>query len=209
MRIAVMATTLLVSTLAHAQPGAAPPPAPPATYPPPAPTGYPPPPYQYQPGYGYPAQLTPEEHELLMEGEISEGEQFGGGIVALFVGFGSGQAIQGRWSDTGWIFTLGETASFVAMMSGAFRLAEDCTNDFGEDRDCDHSDGPALMVIGALGLTVFRIWGTIDAFSGPNAHNRRVRELRWRMGVPVQVGWKPYLNRTKDGGATAGFTLSF
>ena len=121
---------------------------------------------------------------------------------------GVGQAIQGRWGDTGWIFTLGETASFVAMIAGAVRIADDCTDDFGDSRDCDHSDGAPMMIVGALGFTVFRIWGTVDAFAGPTEHNRRVRELRWRLGMPVQVGWKPYVHRTRDGGATAGLTLS-
>src|SRR6185436_13479573 len=50
------------------------------------------------------------------------------------------------------------------------------------------SDGPPLMILGALGVTVFRIWGTIDAFSGPSGHNRRVRELKYRLGIPVRVG---------------------
>jgi hypothetical protein len=202
MRFAVVAATLLVGGLAHAQPGATQPP-------PPPPAGYPPAPYQYQPGYGYPAQLTPEEHELLLDGEISDGEQFGGGLAALFIGFGSGQAIQGRWSDTGWIFTLGETASFVAMIAGAIRVVETCGSEHDVETDCSSAEGGPLLIAGALGITVFRIWGTVDAFSGPVSHNRRVRELKYRLGMPVQVGWKPFLQRTRDGGATAGLTLSF
>lgn len=200
MRLVVVAAALLAGNLAHAQPGATPPPPPPA---------YPPPPYQYQPGYAYPTQLTPEEHELLLDGEISDGERIGGGVAELFVGFGVGQAIQGRWGDTGWIFTLGETASFVAMMAGALRVADDCTDNLGASTDCDHSDGAPMLVVGLVGFAVFRVWGVVDAFTGPTAHNRRVRALKWRMGVPVQVGWKPYLNRTRDGGASAGLSLSF
>jgi hypothetical protein len=200
MRIAAVLVFLLGSQ-AFAQPGSPPPP--------PPPNYGPPPPYQYQPGYAYPAQLTPEEHELLLQGEISEGATFGGGLAALFIGYGSGQAIQGRWSDTGWIFTLGEGASTFALFAGLYRTLDDCTNNVGESSDCNHSDGPPLMIIGALGVTVFRIWGTIDAFSGPSGHNRRVRELKYRLGIPVQVGMQPYVAKTQDGGMTTGLSLRF
>jgi hypothetical protein len=97
------------------------------------------------------------------------------------------------------------------LVSGIVRTFDDCTNTLGQAETCDHSDGPPLMIVGALGATVFRIWGTIDAFSGPSDHNRRVRDLKFRLGIPVQVGQRftPYVNKTRDGGATAGISLSF
>jgi hypothetical protein len=201
---------LSISGIASAQPGQDAPPPPPLTYPQPQQPGYPPPPHQYQPGYHYPAQLTPEEHELLMDGEITAGQHFGGGLAALFLGFGSGQAIQGRWSDTGWIFTLGEAASFAVLIGGLVRTIDDCSLD-SEDSCDDNSDGPPLIIAGVIGFTVFRIWEIVDAFSGPNDHNRRVRELKFRMGVPVRVGdrFMPYLNKTRDGGAVGGLQLRF
>lgn len=203
MKIVALVLVMLVG-VAHAQPGAGQPP-PPPTYP----QQYPPPPQQYQPGYAYPAQLTPEEHELLLDGEISSGAHIGGGVAALFIGFGSGQAIQGRWSDTGWIFTVGEAASIAAIIGGAVRTVDDC--DSVGETDCDHSDGPPLIIVGLIGFTVFHVWEIVDAFSGPAEHNRRVRDLKWRMGIPVQVGnkWSPYLNKTRDGGASAGLQLRF
>lgn len=203
MRVLVVIAVLSISLVAHAQPGAPPPP--PPTYPQPGP----PPPYQYQPGYAYPVQLSPEDHELLVRGEISDGAHAGGAIASIFLGFGSGQAIQGRWSDTGWIFTLGETASFVAMIAGMVRTFDDCVDEFDNSRDCDHSDGPPLIIVGALGFTVFRVWEVVDAIGGPGEHNRRVRDLKYRLGMPVRVGFQPYVNRTRDGGATAGLTLRF
>ena len=203
MKTVALVLVMVLAGVAQAQPGASQQP------PPPYPQQYPPPPHQYQPGYAYPAQLTPEEHELLLDGEITPGQHIGGGVAALFLGFGSGQAIQGRWGDTGWIFTLGETASFAAIIGGVVRTVDDCdNNEIGCD---DNSDGPALIVVGLVGFTVFRVWEIIDAFSGPGDHNRRVRELKWRMGIPVQVGksWSPYLNKNRDGGASAGLQLRF
>jgi hypothetical protein len=207
MKVVALVLVLAVAGVAHAQPGASAPPPPPPTYP----QQYPPPPQQYQPGYGYPVALTPEEHELLMDGEISSGAHIGGGVASLFLGFGTGQAIQGRWSDTGWIFTLGEVASFTAMIAGLYRTFDDCVDEFENTSDCDHSDGPPLIIVGAIGFTVFHIWEIVDAFAGPAEHNRRVRELKFRMGVPVRVGdrFMPYVNKTRDGGATAGLSIRF
>ena len=194
---------LLVWNVAHAQPGAPPPPWQP--YPPP-PQGYAvPPPHAYQP---QPVQLTADEADLLARGEISDAAHMGGGLAALFLGFGIGQAVQGRWSDKGWIFTVGEGASWFALFYGVAHAIGDC---FANDDDrCDDDRSGSLIVAGALGLTVFRIWGTIDAFAAPSSHNARVRELRMRTGYdrPGYYSVIPYVKRNADGeGGVAGLTL--
>lgn len=180
--------------IANAQPGAPPPPPPPRYQP------------TVPPPYGY-ATITRDEHELLLQGEISDDAHIGGGLAALMLGFGSGQAIQGRWSDTGWIFTLGESASFALLIAGAVRSIDGYGHDsIGSSND----DGEGMLVVGLVGFSVFRVWEIIDAFGGPGSHNRRVRELKWRLGIPQQVGHlQPYLNRTRDHGATAGLQLRF
>jgi len=219
----VVILAVLASTT-HAQPGQTqpgpypPPPAQPAPYPP-APQ-QPPPPMQPQqqpppgpgvpPPYGYaPIQLTPEEHELLLDGEIGEGAHIAGVVANFFIGFGVGQAIQGRFGDTGWIFALGEAASFVVFIIGIGKLAQDCG--FDERDDCDDSSGAGLAIAGAVGLGVFHIWGLIDSIAGPSRHNRRVRDLRMRMGQPMyyQGRLEPYLHKSRDGGGFAGMTLRF
>lgn len=188
----------------RAQPGQTPP----TPYGQPAPGPYAPPPHAYgTPPYGQPALLTPEEHDLLLRGEIEDGARFGGAAVNLFVGFGLGQAIQGRWSDTGWIFTLGEAASMTVMFASFIDAVDDC----GYEDNCDDTDANVTLVIGSmLAFTVFRVWSVGDAISGPSAHNRRVRDIKMRVGIPVRLGeLRPYVNRTRDGGGTAGLSLSF
>lgn len=211
----------VLASAVHAQPGQTqpgpyPPPPPAQPYPPPA--QQPPPPMQpYQqpppgvpPPYGYaPVQLTPEEHELLLEGEISEGAHIGGAIANFFIGFGIGQAIQGRFGDTGWIFALGTAASFTAFIVGLGQLAGDCAVD---SPDCDENgDGAVLALVGMVGVGVFHIWGIVDAIAGPSRHNRRVRDLRMRVGQPMyyQGRIEPYFHKSRDGGGVAGVTLRF
>lgn len=217
----------------HAQPGATqpvdpnadpntapdaspyPPPPPAQTYPPPPhqpfPQNQPPPP----PGYGVPAPqqyvpvvLTPDEQKLLARGEITDGAHVGGALASLFLGLGVGQAIQGRWGETGWIFTLGELASFTAIMVGAARAFEDC---FGVDETCNNNDGEGLFWAGLVGILVFRAWEVVDAFGGPPKHNAKVRELRMRLGMPMPMYTRlaPYVNTTRDGGGVAGVTFRF
>jgi hypothetical protein len=187
--------------------------------------GYPPPQQGYpqqgypQQGYGQPApygypqqpmqvQLTVDEQWLLSRGYISEGEHIGGGLAALFIGFGAGQAIQGRWSDKGWIFTLGEAVSFGAMMYGAIASIDSC---WEYESSCDDDRYIGTIIMGALGFTVFRIWETVDAFAAPSSHNSQVRALHMRLGMPVPAyALTPFIApRPNDGGGVAGVSLRF
>jgi hypothetical protein len=169
------------------------------------------------PPYGYgtqqPAmqvQLTLDEQYLLERGYISDNQRIGGGLASLLFGLGIGQAIQGRWTETGWIFTLGETATAGMFVWGFFDLFLNCWEGPCSDRR-QTRDG-WLIVGGLIGNTVFRIWDVVDAFQGPTTHNRRLRELQMRLGMPVPMYTRvtPYVLPSRDGdGATAGLSLRF
>lgn len=185
-------------------------PTPAAPYPAPVPYPYPP---GVIPPHAYVAQLSEEDQALLARGEISEGRYIGGALASMFFGFGVGQAVHGRYHDTGWIFTLGETGTLAAMVVGALQAIGDCYT-FEADQGCnDDDDGEALMVGGLLGFLAFRTWELVDVFAAPPRHNARVRELRMRLGLPppmytrVQPHVAPSMSR--DGGAAAGLTLRF
>ena len=111
------------------------------------------------PGPQNPVELTPEERELLAEGEIDNVRHYGGGIVAYAFGFGIGQAIQGRYTDTGYIFTIGEAGSAVAFIAGI--------------DPCVDEDSCTLLIVGAVSLIGFRIWEIADAFAGPEGTTAR------------------------------------
>lgn len=214
--VAVLATPL------HAQPGpdsqppvpqpypGPPPGPPPGPYAPPG--AFVPPPYQYQP-----PPMSPEDAELLREGYIQPERTMIGGVVAIFVGWGIGQAVEGRWHDTGWIFSLGETASIAAMIGGIVGIfncegfaPSDPNNDVCPGGD---STSKGFVIGGALALTGFRIWEVVDAFIGPGNHNERVHELRQRYGYRDYArSITPYLSRPQasSGDAmTAGLSLRF
>jgi hypothetical protein len=75
-------------------------------------------PARVPPAYAYKPQLTDDDRDVLARGEITNDQQIGGGVVALMFGFGTGQAVEGRWRDTGWMFTLGDTVAGAALMAG-------------------------------------------------------------------------------------------
>ena len=53
--------------------------------------------------------LTEKDQEILEIGEISQTRYIIGGILGTYpIGLGVGHAVQGRWSQMGWIFTAGE-----------------------------------------------------------------------------------------------------
>lgn len=219
MKTLSLALLAVVAGTASAQPGADPagdpPPYPPAPQPQPQPQPYPqpyaPPPQGYAPPPQtyVPVQLTADDHELLQRGDITDGQHVGGALVSLFFGFGVGQAVQGRYGETGWIFTIGEIASITALFIGIGQAFEDC---FGPDDTCNDNRGEALFWGGLIGFAVFRVWEVVDAFGGPPKHNRRVRELRMRLGIPQPMFTKkvmPYVNTNREGGGSAGFVIRF
>lgn len=169
------------------------------------PQPYPPQPYPGQAPYPYPpVQLTPEEHQLLAEGEISLGQHAGGVVANWLLGFGIGQAIQGRWSDTGWMFTLGEAAGITLIVAGAVRL---------DSQEDGIDDAGALFVVGLISYVGFHIGSIVEAATGPAGHNRKVRALKQRVGLPMHASQRvlPYVAPAQGGGGggTAGLTLRF
>jgi len=148
---------------------------------------------------------SPEEREILATGEIGPGA-YGGGIAAsLFLGFGTGQAIQGRWTDTGWIFTLGEIGSFSALLYGINR------GGFGEcfEEPCHRNRAAAELAIGGLlAFMVLHTWEIGDAIIVPSLHNDRYHQIVGRYGYARPLALKPYVAPHGEG-AIAGLAVSF
>lgn len=148
--------------------------------------------------------LSSVDQTLLDDGEISDGEQLGGAAAALVVGFGAGQAIQRRWHTTGWIFTLGDSASMALVLYGFGDAVTSCVSSGSLfTAGCGHH-GNNVMIAGMAALGGLRLWQTLDALFAPVAHNRHVRALR------AQHGLAPYVSSARGTrGGVAGLALRF
>ena len=123
----------------------------------------------------------------------------GGVATSMFLGFGLGQAIEGRWHDTGWIFSLGEGIAGGALFAGMVIEA-------GCDFSC--KSGSGVLAIGWIGLVGLRVAEVIDASVGPARHNNRVQ--RDRPPVASKPRMIPLVVPAPRGdGALAGLALSF
>jgi hypothetical protein len=146
--------------------------------------------------------LTTDERETLARGEISGGAYAGGILASIGLGFGTGQAIQGRWSDTGYIFTLGEVGSLALLIAGVEK------GGLGECYDaCHRSKASAELAIGGLvTFMVLRYWEIGDAAIAPGVHNHRYHQLVERYGGSLALS--PYVAPHGDG-AVAGLAVTF
>jgi len=198
---------------AHAQPGTVDPDAPPV---------YVQPGYRYQPTLApRSVALTQEEVDLLDEGTIGTGRAIVGGVVASVYGFGIGHSVQGRWLDMGWVFTLGEVASFTAIIYGIAQI-NSCESYYTGDvyvDTCEHGNhgndrAAGYLVGGLLAFGGFRVWEIIDAWVGPKRHNAKVRAVRRKVDPSYDQqndgGYGFYLKPNHDtGGGMAGLSLKF
>jgi hypothetical protein len=150
------------------------------------------------------ASVDPADLELARRPEISGDRAAAGVVTATVVGFGLGQAVEGRWHDTGWIYTVGESLSLMILASGVASGFQHCL--FVPDSSCAGANQLALA--GLIGMGAFHLAGIIDAAVAPSVHNRHVREARGRVGWARVARVAPYVAPTSHG-STVGLTLSF
>jgi hypothetical protein len=153
--------------------------------------------------------LQLDDDKLITQGEIGDGTRWGGIVTASVLGFGAGQAVEGRWHDTGWIFTIGESASAGVVIGGFAAALSQCPLYFQsqDTTGCKVADGVAIG--GLIAWGALRVAGIVDASMGPSIHNRHVREARQRLARSGRAGqMTPYFAPTSQG-EIAGLAGSF
>jgi hypothetical protein len=150
--------------------------------------------------------LSHEDQRLLKIGEVSTPEHIIGGLLGMYPGFGVGHAFQDRWTDRGYIFTIGEVGSLGILMLGVASCLGDAFSDSidgKEESDCNN----AFVVIGSVGFLGFKIWEVADVWFDPPGHNRKFRKLRHQINnhppkkSEIQsLNLVPFLNRNMGSG---------
>ncbi|MBS1960359.1 MAG: hypothetical protein JST80_12855 [Bdellovibrionales bacterium] len=154
--------------------------------------------------------LTPDEREILNNGEISTGSYIAGGILGTILGLGIGNAVQGRYMPNGLIFTLGEVGGAMMWAAGVGDCLADSINSIGTRSKTNCNEG--LAVAGAVILTGLRIWEIVDVWAMPPTINSRYHNLKARVdGTRTSFNVAPTIHST-DGamdGAGLALTLRF
>lgn len=99
---------------------------------------------------------------------VSSGQYYGGAVVGTLFGLGIGHAIQERYGEMGWIFTVGEVGS-LAIMGGAIGWIFTSLRgrSWREARSADFPVGGFVLLLGGAMLkTGFRIWEIVDVWAG-------------------------------------------
>jgi hypothetical protein len=146
--------------------------------------------------------LTEEEADIVAHGEISVGKWITGGVLASTIGFGIGQAAQGRWRYTGWIFTVGEGGAAVAVGYAGIDMLLNSSHRGKDDFQ------PYVLMGGLILFGGLKIWDGIDGWIGPPRHNKRYRELLERSGHKPGLldRVKPFVGPV-TGGAVGGIAF--
>lgn len=87
-----------------------------------------------------------------------------GGVVGTVIGLGIGQAINGNYTNSGWVFTLTEAPSLGMLIAGAmiYRMGAPYLT-----YDQAYNLGIGLLIPGVLLFAGFRIWDIVDLWSMP------------------------------------------
>jgi len=91
---------------------------------------------------------------------INQGRYIGGGVASIFLGFGIGYAIQGRWKEKGWIHTALQGGMLLTYISVVFTAG------------ADHNSAVAgLGTTLGIGIAILgiRIWEMVDVWLLPDS----------------------------------------
>lgn len=89
---------------------------------------------------GHASEPRPADRPTPTESQI----WLGAGIGSVF-GFGSGQAVQNRWSEAGWPFTVVDGVAAVALLS-TFGDCLSCSREANDTRDTIRAAGGGLFI---------------------------------------------------------------
>ena len=104
-----------------------------------------------------------ESSEPSAKVQVSTGKYVTGGVLASVFGFGIGHAVQGRYSDRGYIFTATEVAAVATMALGLGSCSKSKDSYGVETTSCSNG---GLITLGFGALLGFRIWEIVDSWVG-------------------------------------------
>ena len=142
---------------------------------------------------------------------LNNKEYIGGAFASMFLGFGIGHAIQGRWWDEGgWVFTLGEGVTVGVILSsllltGGIKGFEARSSKQVTVKNIHSAWGEGLKWGGFISLLLFiplRIWASIDSWVLPS-HIKVAQESRFQI-IPLVVS-----NHSNSNNLSLGLSMKY
>jgi hypothetical protein len=149
------------------------------------------------------ANLSADEREVLDNGRISKGQYIAGGIVGTVVGFGLGQAIEGRYMPLGLVFTLGEIGSAFLLASGLANCVDNSVFNYSASSTRNACDNNSAFTVGLIGLVGLHIWEIVDVWASPVKINNRYDRLRAHTNLSSTQFFFTPVNHLASNGAQA------
>ncbi len=115
--------------------------------------------------------VSAEDAWVLERGTIGVVPYVIGGLGSMYLGFGIGHAIQGRYGQRGWMMTLGEVGG-LALVAGGFM--QSCAQGCGYN---------AMSTLGLGTVIGFKVWEVLDAWIYPPIHNSHYEEITKSLGA--------------------------
>ena len=117
---------------------------------------------------------------------ISQGSYIGGGVASIFLGFGIGQAIQGRWKERGWIHTTVQSGVFLAYIGSLVAV-------IGNKNEILPFFAGGLLIV----LAGSKIWEMVDTWMLPDSI--KIISSSQKVGASSLYSYKPQLNVSSIG----------
>ena len=116
---------------------------------------------------------------------LNKKEYIGGAFASMFLGLGIGHAIQGRWMDEGWFFTLGEGVTLGVILSSFLKGPTSNYSSFDiTERVLWEVHNWSAYISLALFVSL-RVWASIDTWVLPS-HIKVAQESRFQI-TPLVV----------------------
>ncbi len=121
--------------------------------------------------------------------QISRGKYITGGVLASTLGFGIGHAVQGRYSEKGWIFTAAEVTGLALLIHANCFRPRNTNSQIRSVREQSDCENVTEGIGGAALLLGFHIWEVIDAWTQaqPLPNSSEVFVLPVEDGVNVSL----------------------
>lgn len=156
-------------------------------------------------------QLSPAQKEILERGPIDKKSYYLGAGLGTGLGLGIGHAVQGRYGEIGWVFTVTEALSSVAFGIGLGSCATSLN--YNTNTNTVSCNNAGLLYAGLFALIGFHVWEIIDVWTAPPKINKKYRRVKKILGEPLDedasIGLVPVASlnskMTTAGGTSPGY----